>query len=109
MNFINEQYVFWFQAREQTRQISWFFNHRSGGFFDIYTKLVCNDAREGGLTQTGRTMKKRMIQRFATKLRRLDKNFQILNNLRLAGKSFHITGPYAVFKFFFRSGKRFFY
>ena len=81
-----------FKVSQQSRQVACLLDHRARRFFYIHSKFVSNNSAECCFSQSGWAVKKNMIQRFVAHLRRLDKYFQVLDDLVLPCKIDVVVG-----------------
>src|ERR1700743_2288127 len=61
VDLVDEQDVIGSEVGEQAGQVAGLFDYGSGSFFDIDAQFIGDDAREGGLAETGRAMKEDMV------------------------------------------------
>src|SRR5438270_7421907 len=100
MDLIYEQHVISFQTCEKTCKVARFFNDGPGCLTNIYTQFICYNSTQSCFTKPGWPVKKHMIQGFAAHLRRLDKHFQIIDDLLLSCKLADDRRTNSVFKLF---------
>ena len=77
MDLIHKENIIFVQIGQKCRQISRFFNGRSGGNAEIDAHLIGDDAGQRCLAQTGRAVEQNMIQRFLPHPRRLDEHLKV--------------------------------
>ena len=77
MHFIDEQNVARAQIGQNRRQVACPFNGRTRGDFDVDSHFSRKDVRQGGLAQSGRSVKKYMFQSFFALFGCLDLNSQV--------------------------------
>ena len=86
MDLVDEQHILRLQGGQDARQITGLVQHGTAGDLEAHAQLVGNDIRERRLTQSGRAVQERMVQRFAAITRRLHEDLQVLHHLCLAGE-----------------------
>ena len=86
VNFVDKQHIVRFKARQQSRQVARFVEHRPRSQLKAHPQFVGNDVRERGFTQSRRTVQQSMVQRFAAVFCRFDKHPQVLDHLALSAK-----------------------
>ena len=84
VDFVDKKDISGLEAGEDGCQITGPFNYRPGGYLNAGPHFVGNNVGKRGLTQTGKSMKKHMIQGFTALQGRLNKNPQALFHLFLA-------------------------
>ena len=92
MDLVDEQYVALVEVGEECRQISLLFNGRARRHSQIHPHLGGDDARKGGLTQTGRAIEQYVIQRIVPHTGGLNVDLQIFLGLVLTDVVLHATG-----------------
>jgi hypothetical protein len=65
MDLVDEQNIPVLEIREDGGQITGAFENRSGRGLDFHTKLVSDDVRKRGLTETRRSAEQHVIERFS--------------------------------------------
>ena len=93
MDFIDEEHVAGVERGQQARQVARLVEHGTGGDFHVHPHFVRDDMGEGRLSQAGRTVEKRMVQRFPAFFRSLDINAEIGDDFPLSGKIFQDLRP----------------
>ena len=93
MDLIDEEHLSRLERSEHTGEVTGLIQHRSGGNLDPHTELIGNDLREGGLPQSGWTVKENVIERLTPHLRRLDKDAEITDHIGLTGEVLKALWP----------------
>ncbi len=83
MDLIDEQHVVLAQIRERAHQVTRLLQRRPGRGTEVHPQLTRDQLGERGLAQSGRTMKKRMIQRLLPRDGRIDVDAKALLHLPL--------------------------
>ena len=65
MDLVDEQNIPVLEIREDGGQITGAFENRAGRGLDFHTKLVSDDVRKRGLTETRRSAEQHVIERFS--------------------------------------------
>ena len=86
MDLVDEQHVLRLQRGEDARQVARLVQHGTAGDLEAHAKFVGDDVRERGLTQSGRAVQERVVERFATIAGSLHEHLQVLHHLCLAGE-----------------------
>ena len=84
MDLVDEEDIAFLQAGENRRQIPLSFDDRPGGHLDSRAHLVGDDIGQSRLAETGKAVKKHMVERFAAGQGRLDEDSEALAHLLLA-------------------------
>ena len=92
MDFVDEKHVVGLQRSEQSGQVTGLVEHRAAGGLDTNTQLVGNDVAEGSFTETRRSVKEHMVERFAAFFGGSDEDFEVLHYLVLTGKAVEPRG-----------------
>ncbi len=71
---------------QNSRQVTGAFDSRSRGNLDVYAHLGGHDVGQGGLAQSGRSVKQQMVQRFIPAFGGGNSDVQIVLNPGLTGK-----------------------
>ncbi len=91
VDLVDEKDILFVQIRQNRRQITRSFDHRTGGHLDIHPHLPGHDVGQGRLSETGRTIEEHMIEGLLPLFGRLDEDGEILLDLLLTdifGKAF---------------------
>jgi hypothetical protein len=86
MNLIQKQHLPLPQVRQDRRQIALNLQRRPARLLKPHLQLIRNDRRQRRLAQPRRPEQQHMVQRLAARLRRLQRNRQLLLRLRLPDK-----------------------
>ena len=84
VDLVDKQNIVGAEIGQQRREISWFFDGRTGSDAKIDPHLIGNDGRKGGFSQSGRAIKQYMIQRFSPPPGCLNIDGEILLHLLLS-------------------------
>ena len=88
MDFVDEQHVARLEIGQEGGQVARPLEHRTRGLAQVDLELVRDDVRQGGLAEARRPEDQHVIQRLAPHPRRLDRDPQELDDLRLS----HVIG-----------------
>ena len=86
VDFVDEQHVPFFQGGEKARQVARLVQHGTARHLHVHAHLICDDMRQGGLSESRRTVEQRVVQGFAAHLRGLDIDLQVGNDFLLSGE-----------------------
>ena len=86
MDFVDKQHVAGFEVCQDRRQITRLGQDRAGRHPKVHAQFAGHDLRKCRLAQTGGTMKKRMIHRFAAAAGAFDKDRQVRAGRLLANE-----------------------
>ncbi len=86
MNLIQKQNLLLLQIRQNRRQIPLNLQRRPTRLLIPHLQLIRNNRRQRSLPQPGRPKQQHMVQSLPTRLRRLQRNRQLLLRLRLPDK-----------------------
>ena len=100
MDLVNEKHIVWLKIGQQACQIARLVKHRPRGHLHIHAQLIGDNMRQRCLSQTGRAMQQRMVERFATLGSGLHENTQVVHHLLLTRKTVESIRAKHVFKVF---------
>src|SRR5699024_12072032 len=86
MNFINKQYIAFFQIGKHAGQVSGFFQYGAGAVLDHYAYFVGYNMGQRGFTEPGRSRQDYMIESFLPFLRSPNKYRKVFDHFLLAYK-----------------------
>ena len=93
VDLVDEQHVVGLEAREKTRQVTWFVQHRTRRGADGHTHLVGHDVGQGRFPKSWRAVQQHVVQRLATLPRSLHEHLQVVHGRTLAREVFKLRGP----------------
>ncbi len=77
MNFVNEQYIVFFEVGEEPGEITRFVQNRSWSYAKTNAQFLWHDVRQGGFTQAGRSMQQDVVKGLTALLGRSNEDLQI--------------------------------
>ena len=86
MEFVDKQHVAFFEIRQQTGEVTRFFDDRTAGGFEAGAHRLGQDVSERGLAEAGRAAEQDVVERFAALLGRLHGDFEPFLDLGLPGE-----------------------
>ena len=102
VDLVDKQNIIFRKVCQQSRQIPRFFDRGTARNTDIDTHLVCDNACQRGLAQTGRAIEQRMVERLPAHFGGLNVDLQIFLCLGLPDVVRHGLGAQRVFGFVLR-------
>ena len=86
VDFVDEEHVVRLKAHQNSREITWFVEHRSGSDLETHTQLVGHYIGESGFSQTRRPVEKGVVESLAAQTGGLYEYSQVGDYLVLAGE-----------------------
>ena len=93
MDLVDEQHVVGLEAREKTRQVAWFVQHRPRRGADRHTHLVGHNVGQGRFPKSWGAVQQHVVQRLATLPRSLHEHLQVVHGRTLAREVFKLRRP----------------
>ena len=84
VNLVEKQHLPFSQIGQDCRQVALNLQRRPGCLLKAHVQFVGDDRRQRGLAQSRRAEKQHVVQRLAARLRRFQRNRQLLLGFRLA-------------------------
>ena len=84
MYFVDEKHVVRLEGSEDACKVAGLVEHWSARQLKAYSELVCYDVGQRRLSQAWRSVQKCVVERFASVLRRLDEDAEVLDDLLLS-------------------------
>src|SRR3712207_124445 len=104
VNLVDEEHIVRFETGEHSCQIARFVEHRPRSDFKTHTQFVGNDVRKRRFTQSGRSVKQHVVERFSAQTGRLHKDAKVVHHLVLSAEVFETQRAKSVLKVaFFRT------
>ena len=97
---IDKQHVVLLKRCQYSSQIAGLVEHGAAGYLESHAQLVRDDVRQGGLSQSWRSVQQCVVKRFATVFGCLYKHFQVLNHLFLSAEVAETQRAQSVLKVF---------
>ena len=104
VNLVDEEHVVGFERSQNACQVAGFVEHRTAGNLESHPQFVGDDVRQRGLSQSGRSVKERVVERLATVFGSLHEHFKILHHLLLSAKVSKAERSQSVLEILFGSG-----
>ena len=98
MNLIDEEHIVRLQTGQDACQVSGLVQHRTAGELESHAQLVGNDIAQGGLAQSWRAMKQRMVERLATITSCLHEDAKVVHHLLLSAEILKAQGAQGILK-----------
>ena len=83
VNFVNKKHVALVKRCQYSYQVALLFNCGARCYAQVYAHFLCDNSREGGFTESRRTVKQHMVERFVPAERRFNVYAQIFLSLFL--------------------------
>ena len=96
MYLVDEQHVARLERGEYAGKVAGTVEHRAAGYLEAHAQLVGDDVRQRGLAKARRAVKQRVVERFATVFRSLDKDFKVVNHGLLSAEISEMQRPQRV-------------
>ena len=98
VDFVDKQYVVFFQGCEDAGKVAGLVEHRAGGDFKSHSEFVGHDAGEGGLAQSGRAVEEDMVEGFVAHTSGGHKYAKVFHNLFLPAERLKRAGAERFFE-----------